>query len=710
MFYLWIISTSHNNVQIIHVFTLIADRCALAVALAACGGGGGGTPATTPPASTPPSITLSSTSSQTLSGGKPVPLSATVSSSDAVTWQLATGAPGSLSAASGGTVNYVPPASVGAITRVDIVASAGGASKTISLTLYPDPGAPGLSHIAGSLGGPGYLDGAGTAAHFSNIVASATDSIGNLYAAENGIQNAIRKITADGVVTTLLATTYGHADGPASQAQLGTVRAIAAGSNGAILFIDSDINNTYLRQLAPDGSVTTLSQHPLLEGARALVIGPGNTAYIMRSRSIVVAGAGSVTVLAGNESDTTSPATDGPGPVARFVGLSAMTMDGNGDLLVIQSDRLTKVTLAGTVITGRSTSTGTANNDEVTTSLALASNGMPMVLVLNSKAKSYAVRLLAPTAVANVFIGSYLNVPFDMGQTIPLQLHIAGGKVLLTRSTDIRQFQDNTWQPFAGLSHDSFADMDGPGTSARFANPELLTADSAGNLYVSDYPGSYATTTFSGRSGGLYLRKVAPDNTVSTLLNHSAFGVPSSIVADKSGNVYVSELLPLHGRIRPSGGAVYKVTPAGTLSLLAGQSATTGSSDQQIDGIGSAARFIRPELAGLDSAGNVYVSDLLGFTKNVRKIAPDGTVTTVAALPAGVDATPDGYTYTEENGAIYRATASGKEVVAGVPGRYGTVLGTLPGGLAPNVVVTPTGPYSLAVISGSAILKLVLPH
>lgn len=680
---------------------------ALAIALTACGGGSSNpSPA---PAPAPPSITLSSTSSQALSGGKPVALSATVSGSDAVTWQLAAGSPGSLSATGGNTVNYVPPANVTATARVDIVANAGGASKTISLTLYPDPGAPGLSHIAGSLGGPGYLDGAGTAARFTNIVDAAADSAGNLYVVESGAYNVIRKITSAGVVTTVLEGADGHADGPAGQAKVGNIRALAVGGSGSLLFIDSANNSTYLRQLAPDGSVTTLVQHPLLAGARALAAGPGNTAYVMRMRSIVMAGAGSATELAGDESDDTNTRpVDGGGNGVSFAGLSAMTPDRDGNLLVAQYGRLSKVTPTGAVSTVRFMPT-----TENTLSLTLDANGIPLALVNTASSDAgwrYAVQRLGPSGeVSTLFAGSYRDVAFDLDQTIPLQLRMAGGKLLLTRSTDVRQLQNNTWQPFAGLAHESFADVDGPGSTARFANPELLAADGAGNLYVSDYPRAY-NWSFAGRWGGLYLRKIAPDNTVRTLLVQEAFGVPHTILADNAGTLYVSEIMPLAGHQIPLGGAVYKVTQDGKLSLLAGQAATIGASTQQVDGVGSAARFIRPKLVGVDTAGNVYVNDTYSDTPSFRKIAPDGTVTTIAALPAGVGATPDGYTYTAEHGAIYRVTGTGKEVVAGVPWRYGTKLGVLPGGLDSRVAVTPTGPYSFAVISGSAILKLVLPH
>src|SRR5262247_2884865 len=49
-----------------------------------------------------------------------------------------------------------------------------------------------------------------------------------------------------------------------------------------------------------------------------------------------------------------------------------------------------------------------------------------------------------------------------------------------------------------------------------------------------------------------------------------------------------------------------------------------------IDGPGANARFNYPEGVATDKTGNLYVADSLNAT--IRKIAPDGTVTTLAGL------------------------------------------------------------------------------
>lgn len=144
---------------------------------------------------------------------------------------------------------------------------------------------------------------------------------------------------------------------------------------------------------------------------------------------------------------------------------------------------------------------------------------------------------------------------------------------------------------------------DGSGPAARFISPQGLVLDPAGNLYVADSSA---------------IRVVTPAGDVSTLVSGvSGFANLNGIARDSAGNLYVANLFYE---------VVYKVSPAGAVSTFAGTFGVSGSAD----GNGTAATFHNPYGLATDSSGNVYVTDRGNHT--VRKIAPNGDVTTFAGL------------------------------------------------------------------------------
>jgi len=178
---------------------------------------------------------------------------------------------------------------------------------------------------------------------------------------------------------------------------------------------------------------------------------------------------------------------------------------------------------------------------------------------------------------------------------------------------------------FAG-SAGSPGSADGAGAAARFGGPAGVATDSAGNVYVAD--GSNHT-----------IRKITPAGVVSTLAGSvgapgsadgaaaaARFNSPAGIAADSSGNLYVADL---------GNHTVRMITPAGTVSTLAGTAGIAGSDD----GTGAAAKFDLPSGVSADGVGNVYVADTGNHT--IRKIAAGGVVSTLAGL-AGSPGSADG--------------------------------------------------------------------
>jgi hypothetical protein len=86
---------------------------------------------------------------------------------------------------------------------------------------------------------------------------------------------------------------------------------------------------------------------------------------------------------------------------------------------------------------------------------------------------------------------------------------------------------------------------------------------------------------------------------------------------------------------------IRKIARDGTVSTVAGSPGTFG----RADGVGEAARFWYPMGMAVDASGNVYVAD--SGSQTIRKITPFGVVSTLAGSP-GTEGYADG------NGSVAR--------------------------------------------------------
>ena len=106
-------------------------------------------------------------------------------------------------------------------------------------------------------GGIGNTDGAAGRARFADPFGLALDPVGNLYVADAGDNNRIRKITPDGITTTFAGSGEGLADGQATAAAFNTPSGLAADGAGNIYVADT--GNNAIRKISAQGLVTTLA-------------------------------------------------------------------------------------------------------------------------------------------------------------------------------------------------------------------------------------------------------------------------------------------------------------------------------------------------------------------------------------------------------------------------------------------------------------------
>lgn len=104
---------------------------------------------------------------------------------------------------------------------------------------------------------------------------------------------------------------------------------------------------------------------------------------------------------------------------------------------------------------------------------------------------------------------------------------------------------------------------------------------------------------------------------VSTIAQNDNFSLMNALVSDSSGNMFVTE---------GNDNILLKVTPGGDVSTFAGSKGLAGTTD----GLGSAARFDYPTGLAIDSHDNLFVADYNNY--KIRKITPDGNVTTFASI------------------------------------------------------------------------------
>lgn len=537
-----------------------------------------------------------------------------------------------------------------------------------------------VTTLAGTAGTEGSTNGTGADARFNEPFGIAVDDAGNVYVADAST-NSIRKITAAGVVTTFAGGgAPGSTDGTGTGARLDEPRGICIDSNGTLYVADYD--NHTIRKITSAGVVTTIAGQADVPGNSD---GTGTAASFRGPMGIAVDSAGIIYVAdTGNKSirriDTTGTVT-----TLTLAGTSlseprGIAVTASGTLLVADygSHSIRSVTASGAVTTlagaiespGTSDGSTTAARFHYPSALAVTSAGTIYI----ADTENDTIRGISGSTVTTVAgragrvltaDGQGTNARFDAPYATAVDstgvVYVADQSAHVIR----RIGTDGVVTTFAGLPG-SFGIDDGTGDGARFYSPSGVAVDSAGNVYVADTMNST-------------IRKITPARVVTTLAgsgrqrgtadgagNAARFDSPFGIAVDSANNIYVSDAAM---------NTIRKITAAGVVTTLAGRATSPGSDD----GTGTTARFSVPYGVAVDSTGVIYVVD--HGNHSIRKIAVDGTVTTLAGtggsagyrdgsgptarfkFPSGIAVGRDGTVYVADtDNQVIRAISSSGEV------------------------------------------------
>ncbi|AVR95966.1 hypothetical protein [Pseudoduganella armeniaca] len=500
------------------------------------------------------------------------------------------------------------------------------------------------------------VDGPGSVARFINPVGVNVDDAGIVYVVDRESSRTpgrLRKITPDGVVTTVVAqdSTFAVLGDAVAIDLAGNLYVIGAvGSDTTTLpspggsVLPNIVRTAKLLRLSPAGAVTTLGTVSSDASYGGIAVDRLGNVYFSKTSNHEVyaytASTGQIGLLAGSYRPTggfdshglpfapqSLGSADGTGVAAQFNRPAGLTTDAAGNLYIadVFNNTLRKASPAGVVTTlaGAAAKRGDANGPALQATFGRnisgsATDGAGNVYVSDRDV----IRKIGIDGQVSTFAGGSAGTVDSTGAAVRFT-SLAGitidpaGNVYFIDHVLVRKIGlDGKVTTIAGAAGMQ-GHVDGAGANARFEALQGITRDGAGNLFVTD---------------GTVVRKITPAGQVSTIAGSAVetgsadgsgsaarFGSLYGITADAAGNVYVAD--QVYSTLR-------KISPAGQVTTIAGQAEQEGL----VDGAGANARFTNPTGIVIDPSGNLYVSD--SGNRAIRKMAPDGTVSTVIMVPS----------------------------------------------------------------------------
>ena len=417
-----------------------------------------------------------------------------------------------------------------------------------------------------------------------------TDRQGNVYASDAS-NFLVVKIAPSGVLTIVAGNGTagtGGDGGPATSALLQTPGSLAVDTAGNVFFVDGN----RVRKVTPQGIISTFAgsltpgdsgdggpaTQALLSSPQGLAVDTGGNLYVSSGcRVRKVTPQGIISAFAGNGQCSTTVVEGVPALNSPLNSPSGLAIDQNGVMYIAQLQD------------GRIRRVGT---DGIITTIAGASGRG----VSGDGGPATAAMLNAPTGLA-----------LD-----------SAGDLYISDNYRIREITTNgIIHTVTGSGTPNFTGDQGPASLATISPPTGVATDASGDVYIAD-------------SANFRVRKIDSSGIITTYAGSGNLGfagdggqardavlnTPWGIVVDPAGNVLFSDA----GNHR-----VRKIAPNGVITTIAGGSAPGFAGD---GGPATQALLNGPLGLALDPAGNLYVAD--SQNRRVRKIDPDGIITTVA--------------------------------------------------------------------------------
>jgi sugar lactone lactonase YvrE len=589
------------------------------------------------------------------------------------------------------------------------------------------------------LGADGSVDGVqATSTFLRGPYRLVVGSNGSVYFSES-FSFRIRKITPDGMITTLAGNgTVGSTGdgGPAEAAQIGAdIGSLALDSAGNLYFGDTNFtvrkvdSNGMISRFAGagvsgfsgDGGPAAEAQLGAISGSGLAIDALGNV-YVATSDNRVrkISPDGIIHTIAGTGQANHS-VDGGPAAMAGLDRPSALTIDPSGNLYIAEgSFRVRRVSPDGTITTVAGNGRYGFSGEGVTaTSAALG--------VITSLAAAPDGDLYIGERSQDQFAAPFTRVR-RLGSDGKLATAFAGRGVGFTRSGILATEAQAGW--ISGLAFGPAGDLyvadhynhqisrvDGSGVvqavggRERFAGDGLpaehavvnfpggIVADATGNIYVSDnwnrrirkIDAAHTVSTFAGNA-------IFGDYGEGLPANAASLGLPDQMVALPDGGLVFADYAD--NRVR-------RIDRAGLITTVAGNGEPGGTGD---GGPALLAQLSNPYGVAIDPAGNIYVSEATG--QRIRKIAADGTISTVAGTgvpgfsgdggpalnaslngPVSLALDPNGNLYVCDFGNLRIRRISPDGIIATVAGN-GKAGSTGDGG--PATAASINGPWGLA--------------